>query len=465
MDISAQAEKSVLGSVMLSQEKYWGEASALRPDDFGLETHRKIFAAMQALTDAGSAIEVLTLTRELGKRGAIDSADIAYISDLPTGIPHRPNIQQYVALVRESAGKRWAEAQGLVLSEQSRNGSGLADLIDFSTRIAKHLGEYQNSAGDWRSIFHSYQEFEAAAPLQFAINGFLQEAGVTLIGGLSGHGKTLIMLAMTHALLNQAPLFNWDLFSVPRASERVLYLIPESAIGPFWSRIKTFRLEEHLREGRLLVRTLSSAKNIPLTDPRILEAAKGADIFLDTAVRFMEGAENDVENAKVFASNLFALLSAGARTITGAHHAPKGFGTSDRMTLENILRGSGDIGAMLCTAWGVRQIDSSSNRIYVQNVKPRDFQPCPPFVIEGRPHLDNTGNFLMLEPPGSALDMAEYVGRKGGAPSTPGKEDKMRQAVAMRESGKSLRDIAAAVGVSKSGVEKWLREYDQDAVH
>ena len=119
----------------------------------------------------------------------------------------------------------------------------------------------------------------------------------------------------------------------------------------------------------------------------------------------MDGEENDVESARAFAQTLFALQAAGARTITGAHHAPKGFGTSERMTLENILRGSGDIGAMLCTAWGVRQIDADASRVYVQNVKARDFQPCAPFVLEGRPHLDENGNFLMLEPPGMAQDV------------------------------------------------------------
>lgn len=310
---------------------------------------------------------------------------------------------------------------------------------------------------EWRALFHTYQEFQNAPPLRFAIEGFLQEDGITLIGALAGHGKTMIMLAMVWALLGGMPLFNWDAFAVPRPSSRVLYLIPECGIGPFWARLKLFHLEEHIRSERLFVSTLSAKEQVPLTDCRILKAAEGADIFLDTAIRFMNGEEN-AESSRAFAQTLFALQAAGARTITGAHHAPKGFEKEERMTLENILRGSGDIGAMLSCAWGMRQIDADSNRIYVQNVKARDFQPCDPFVLEGRPYLDETGNFLMLQAPGIALDMSEYMPRKGGAPGTPGREQKRKLAVMMKAAGKSLSEIAEVLGVSKSCVGKWLKE-------
>ena len=178
---------------------------------------------------------------------------------------------------------------------------------------------------DWRSIFHTWEEFENTPRLRFAIDGFLQEAGVTLIGGLAGHGKTLVMLAMAKALLEESPLFGYELFSVPRPAQRVLYLIPESSLGPFWSRLQLFQLQEHVRGDRLLVQTLSSRHQVSLADPRLLRAAEGADVFLDTAVRFMNGSENDVESARPFADTLLRLLSAGARSIIGAHHAPKGF--------------------------------------------------------------------------------------------------------------------------------------------
>jgi len=102
----------------------------------------------------------------------------------------------------------------------------------------------------------------------------------------------------------------------------------------------------------------------------------------------MTGDENSAAEQKQFADTMFSLQRAGAHTITGAHHSPKSFGKDTFMTLENVLRGSGDIGAMLATCWGLSQIDSTTNPIFVQNVKARNFLPCDPFIIQGRPSIE-----------------------------------------------------------------------------
>jgi hypothetical protein len=282
----------------------------------------------------------------------------------------------------------------------------------------------------------------------------LQEAGITFIGGLSGNGKTFIMLAMAKALLECEALFGY--FAVPRPSERVVYLIPECTLSSLKKRIQIFHLETHIRSGRLLVRTLSSKEEISLTDSRLLRAVEGADLFLDTAVRFMEGGE-DVESARKFAREIFGLLSVGARTITGAHHSPKGFSKEDYMTLENIFRGTGDFGAILASGWGVRQIDAQKNRIFVQNVKPRDFTPCEPFIIEGRPHLDRTGHFALTEPPGFAGELKSHINNgKPGAPTNPDRDDLQRRAVEMKARGMSVRAIAKELNTPRTTLERWL---------
>jgi hypothetical protein len=365
------------------------------------------------------------------------------------------NFKSYVRHLRNSARDRRFQELHEQLLQASTEKDQLA-LLDLMRNVITD----ESADPNWRGIFHTYEEFENAPPLRFAINGFLQEAGVTLIGGLSGHGKTLLMLAMAKALLEALPLFGHELFAVPRPAERVLYLIPESSLSPFWSRLRLFGLQEHVRGDRLLVSTLSSRQRISLDDERLLKAAEGADVFLDTAVRFMDGSENDVESTRPFADTLFRLLNAGARTITGAHHSPKGFEGQDYMTLENILRGSGDLGAMLCTCWGVRQIDPVRNQLYVANVKPRDFQPCEPFIIEGRPHLDEAGQFKMIADPGEAGELHSHLRQKGGRPAMPNKAEKLAQAVALRAKGVSIRGIANKIGKSKSAVDRLLFDYD-----
>jgi hypothetical protein len=450
VDRAVSLERAVLGSLLEAPE-LWRDAAGLNADDFLLEYDRKIYCAIADLHEHSSTADVVSVHAQLGE--SVPAGAIAVL--LEGCVPE--NFRSYVRQFRESTRDKRFHEQYAQLGEAKTAEDRLV-WLDLIRRGITVEGDAQN----WRDIFHTAEEFENAPPHRFAINGFLQEAGITVIGGLSGHGKTLIMLAMTKALLEHLPLFGYEAFSIPGPAQRVLYLVPESSIGPFWARIKLFRLEEYIRNDRLLVRTLSSREQVSLKDPRLLKAAEGADVFLDTAVRFMDGSENDVENARPFADTLFRLLAAGARSITGAHHSPKGFESQDYMTLENILRGSGDIGAMLSTAWGVRQIDPARNQLYIQNIKPRDFEACQPFIVEGRPHLDTNGQFRMIAEPGEAGELSDRLPRrnKGGRPAVPDKNDKVSQAVELRSRGLSIRQIATKIEVPKSTVDDWLFHYD-----
>lgn len=449
-----QREQRIIGS-LLEDPKLWDDQ--LSPEQFTLAAHRKIVAAIAECHSKGYSANLDSVCTHLGE-------DAGYAISLVAGCMPE-NYVQYLRNWREAIAERDWQRQLERLPELTTSEERRAALECMTTAINGN-----GQAPDWRSLFHSRQELESAPDLSFRIDRFLQADGITLIGGLSGHGKTLIMLAMAKALLEGTPLFGYKDFSVPCPSKRVLYLIPESAKGPLHSRLKKFRIDQYVGNGddsRLFVYTLSSPQQIELSDPRLLKAAEGADVFLDTAVRFMQGSENEVESTRVFAENLFRLLNAGARSITGAHHSPKSFSNQDYMTLENILRGSGDIGAMLCTAWGVRQIDTVRNRIYVENVKPRDFEPCQPFILEGRPHIDQNGDFKMHSEPGTAGELRDYLvlknGKSAGRPGTPDKDTKLAQALDLRKQGdKSIRDIAKATGVPKSTLEGWLWDYDRE---
>jgi AAA domain len=265
---------------------------------------------------------------------------------------------------------------------------------------------------DWQDVFHSYEEFKKAPPISFAIESFLQNQAATVIGGLSGHGKTLVMLSMAKALLCSDDDAMWGHFHVKNIAKRVIYLIPESGLIPFKRRLKLFGLTKYTKQQRLLVRTLSKGPAPSLSDKRILAAAEGAHVFLDTVVRFGEGDENHARDNQQLASAFFALLKAGARTVVGAHHSPKQFARDRSMTLENVLRGSGDIGAMVDAAWGIKQLDASRTIIHIENIKARDFAPCKPFQLIGRPHIDDEGNFRMYKEPGECRPLEEELRRK-----------------------------------------------------
>ncbi len=103
------AERFVLGSIQLRSETYADVAAALRPEDFSLEKHRRIFARMKDLCERGEKIDRVTLTNELMKQGQIESVDgFGYLASLDEGLPVLVNLDSYVSIVRDKSVLRQA---------------------------------------------------------------------------------------------------------------------------------------------------------------------------------------------------------------------------------------------------------------------------------------------------------------------------------------------------------------------
>jgi 5S rRNA maturation endonuclease (ribonuclease M5) len=308
---------------------------------------------------------------------------------------------QYLEEVARSLKNKAASVRVARVPETHKDISEWNPQAEAYAIVVKYAEEWQEKPPDnWRGIFHTFEEFEHAPPLSFSIEGFLQHDAITAIAGLSGHGKTFVALSIVKALLF-GPSKLWGWFPGTERAERVIYLIPESTITPFKHRLKLMGLYDELASDRLLVRTLSKGSTPELDDKAILYAAKGANVFVDTAIRFVGEADDNSasEVARGLSEDLMNLLRAGARTVVPLFHSAKDFGKQSVMTLENMIRGSGELGAILATAWGIKQIEAKANVIHIQNVKPRDFEPCGPFQLIGRPNIEREGDFAMLKRP------------------------------------------------------------------
>ena len=66
------------------------------------------------------------------------------------------------------------------------------------------------------------------------------------------------------------------------------------------------------------------------------------------------------------------------------------------MTLENMMRGTGDLAATADAVYGLRTLNQDTLHIEVECLKPRDFEKPPTFEIQGRPYLNETGDFALL---------------------------------------------------------------------
>src|SRR5271169_6216468 len=98
------AEKSILGAIILDNNALNTAIEALKAEDFFLPHHRNIFTRMIGLGEAQQAIDLVTLTEELHRRSELDSSGGApYLASLVDGMPRVTNVEHYARIVKEKA--------------------------------------------------------------------------------------------------------------------------------------------------------------------------------------------------------------------------------------------------------------------------------------------------------------------------------------------------------------------------
>jgi replicative DNA helicase len=101
---SLEAERSVLGAILLHNDAFDHAAEILGAADFFRDAHRRIFEKMIRLSERGGAIDLVTLKEELGRSGELDDAGgPAYIASLVDGVPRATNVEHYARIVKEKA--------------------------------------------------------------------------------------------------------------------------------------------------------------------------------------------------------------------------------------------------------------------------------------------------------------------------------------------------------------------------
>src|SRR5260370_32605517 len=104
MPASLDAERSILGAILLDNEILPQAAESLRADDFSLDSHRRIYMRMLELNETSRPIDIVTLTEELGRKKEVEAVGgAAYLWSLTEGRPRRENIGHYVNIVKGKA--------------------------------------------------------------------------------------------------------------------------------------------------------------------------------------------------------------------------------------------------------------------------------------------------------------------------------------------------------------------------
>jgi replicative DNA helicase len=98
------AERFVLGAVLIDDNKFIQAASAVDVEDFSLEKHRRIFMRMSDLASRGERIDRVTVANELMKAGQLESVDgLSYLVSLDDGLPQIFSLDPYLRIVKDKS--------------------------------------------------------------------------------------------------------------------------------------------------------------------------------------------------------------------------------------------------------------------------------------------------------------------------------------------------------------------------
>ena len=98
------AEKTILGAILLDNAAHSEAAERLESSDFSLDSHQRIFLRMTDLMNVQRAVDIVTLANELARYKEIESVGgVAYLASLTEGLPMRPVIEDYIRIVKDKS--------------------------------------------------------------------------------------------------------------------------------------------------------------------------------------------------------------------------------------------------------------------------------------------------------------------------------------------------------------------------
>ncbi len=205
---SPDAERSVLGSMLIDGNALEIALEQLKAEDFYVPAHESAFAAMRDLRSNGSSVDLVTLTNELEKHGQLERAGgPAYLSELMSFVPTAANVQYYVEIVEEkSVQRQLVRAGGEIVRDGMNEDKPLEDTLndaerriyDISMRKTEdsllpveqivpaafnQIGELMNRKGRITGVASGFTELDRMT------NGF-QHSDLVIIAGRPAMGKT-----------------------------------------------------------------------------------------------------------------------------------------------------------------------------------------------------------------------------------------------------------------------------------
>ncbi|QHM72761.1 replicative DNA helicase [Mixta intestinalis] len=262
---SLEAEQSVLGGLMLDNERWDNVSERVVAEDFYSRPHRLIFSEMQRLLEAGQPIDLITLSDSLEQRGELDMVGgFAYLAELSKNTPSAANINAYADIVRERAVVREmiAVANQIADAGYDPQGRSSEELLDFAESNVFKIAEqrankdegpqnieqileatvsrieslYQKPHDGVTGVDTGYQDLNKKT-------AGLQGSDLIIVAARPSMGKTTFAMNLCEnaAMLQDKPVL---IFSLEMPSEQLMMRMLASLSRVDQTRIRTGQLDD-----------------------------------------------------------------------------------------------------------------------------------------------------------------------------------------------------------------------------
>ena len=320
-----EAERSILGAILLDDKAVLTVFETLRSQDFYLESHRRVFEKMLQLMNNSRPIDIVTLKEELQRANELESVGgAAYLASLTDGLPRAMNIEHYARIVKEkSTLRRLIQVSNETMARSYQDEESAEEVLQHIEKAIFDIAGQQFRTGFSpispivSDVFKQIEELSnRKAPVTGLETGFvdldrmtagLHPSDLVIVAARPGLGKTSLCLNIAaHAAIRVRK--SVGIFSLEMSKEQLVkrLLCAESRIDAHrvntgylnkedWTRLS--RASGDLSETRIFIDDTASITIPELrSKSRRLSLEHGLDLIIVDYLQLMSGSTQRYEN-------------------------------------------------------------------------------------------------------------------------------------------------------------------------
>ena len=316
---NVDAEKSVLGAMLLDKDAILMAEDKLTPEDFYREADAVIFKAILNLSHRGEPADILTVTEELKRMGRLDDVGgVLYINELPMNVISPKSVDRHADIVAGKAKlRRLIDAAGIIAEEAYSEQDAVEDITDNAeksilevTRDERKsdftpIGEaVQNELEEISRKFRNKETITGIAtgfPSLDALTSGFQKGDFIIVAARPSMGKTAFVLNMAKNMSISSAHKHVAFFSLEMSREQLVQRLLCSTALIDSAKLRTGRISTQ-KEWDQLANAASVLMDAPLyiddtpgvsvseirSKCRRLKAEQGLDIIMIDYLQLMQ---------------------------------------------------------------------------------------------------------------------------------------------------------------------------------